>query len=385
MHLPYNNHQSHPFVNESASRQGKASSWRSLQLSVTFLIGLVLTGCIVNPPASNAASTKTSGNSAVISTTVSLPDTFNGAVADVTDYLLPTPVPTSTTTAKLSIVVNTGGSRANVRSGPGTNFPIVAKVNPGTVFTVVSKSQDDTWWQICCISAATSVITGTTTTTGTAATTVTAWMASSVVKVAGAGDAVAVSERLFNPDAKAQWQVDWKCASDRCQVKQCSAVVDAKAGRVTNQPWLNIEHQVTWNDTCFATDSWVFEVDQYSGKERTGSYADNFLYSYWRGKQAGAANGVYTLKDGRAVAVWCSGPYKIEIEEGDGWTTAYEGNTCHDVRTGMIVLLSYNKRWLYTGKYQGQTYDHAYFGDSETLEQKLADTNITLFWVKKKP
>lgn len=121
----------------------------------------------------------------------------------------------------------------NVRSGPGTNFPIVAKVNPGTVFTVVSKSQDDTWWQICCISAATSVITGTATTTGTVATTVTAWMASSVVKVAGAGDAVAVSERLFNPDAKAQWQVHWKCASDRCQVKQCSAVVDAKAGRVT--------------------------------------------------------------------------------------------------------------------------------------------------------
>lgn len=84
------------------------------------------------------------------------------------------------------------------------------------------------------------------------------------------------------------------------------------------------------------------------------------------------------------MAVWCW-LEQIVIEEGDGWTTAYEGNTCHDVRTGMIVLLSYNKRWLYTGKYQGQTYDHAYFGDSETLEQKLADTNITLFWVKKKP
>ena len=136
-----------------------------MQLSVTFLIGLVLTGCIVNPPASNAASTKTSANSAVISNTVTLPDTFNGAVADVTDYLLPTPVPTSTTTAKLSIVVNTGGSRANVRSGPGTNFPIVTKVNPGAAFTVISKSQDDTWWQICCV-AVTGAITGTKASTG---------------------------------------------------------------------------------------------------------------------------------------------------------------------------------------------------------------------------
>ncbi len=51
----------------------------------------------------------------------------------------------------------------------------------------------------------------------------------------------------------------------------------------------------------------------------------------------------------------------------------------------MIVLLSYNKRWLFTGKYQGQSYDHAYFGDSETLEQKLTNTNINLFWVQKKP
>ena len=202
---------------------------------------------------------------------------------------------------------------------------------------------------------------------------------------ASSNGAVAITAAVLKPDLKTQWQVDWKCASERCQVKQCGAVVDAQAGRSATQPWLTIQHQVTWNDTCFAKDNWNFDVDPTTGKERTGEYVDNFLYSYWRGKQPGTANGVYTLKDGRAVAVWCSGPYKVQIEEGNGWTTAYEGNTCHDVRTGMLMLLSYNKRWLFTGKYQGQTYDHAYFGDNETLEQKLTDTNATLLWVSKKP
>lgn len=378
MHLLHNDHEPHRSIHNRFSQQEKGSLFRPLYVVVLFLIGIITAGCVISPPASSNATTKSAANATVISNTVALPDTFNGAVADLSNYILPSATPTTTAKGKTSVVINTGGSRANIRSGPGTNFPIVAKVAPGTAFTVVSKSQDETWWQICCV-APSSLITGTKTTTGTA------WVASSVVKVAGADDGVVISERLLNPDSNAQWSVDWKCASERCQVKQCSAAVNAKAGRVTNQSWLSVEHQVTWNDTCFATDSWVFEVDQYTGKERTGAYADNFLYSYWRGKQPGQPNGVYTLEDGRAIAVWCSGPYKVQVEEGDGWTTAYEGNTCHDVRTGMIVLLSYNKRWLFTGKYQGQSYDHAYFGDSETLEQKLTNTNINLFWVQKKP
>ncbi len=367
MHLLNNDPQ---LIRQAASpSQRKFSSTYFVYPLIALFSVIILAGCIVQTPAKPAAAGSPTTN-AITNTVATLPDNFNGAVEELSGYALPTSAPTST--AKLSVLVSAGGSRANIRSGPGASFPIVSKAAPGIAFTVVSKSQDGSWWQICCITGLTNTITST------------AWVASSVVRVAGASDAVPVSESLLKPNLTAQWQVDWKCASERCQVKQCSAVVDVKAAPSTNQPWLSMNHRVTWNDTCFAKDSWVFEVDPTTGKERTGEYNNNFLYSYWRGKQPGTTNGVYTLNGGRSLAVWCSGPYKVEIEEGSGWTTSYQGNTCHDVRTGLLVLLSYNKRWLFTGQYQGQTYDHAYFGDSETLEQKLTDTNSTLSWVQKK-
>ena len=46
----------------------------------------------------------------------------------------------------------------------------------------------------------------------------------------------------------------------------------------------------------------------------------------------------------------------------------------HDVATGMLVYMNYVKRWLYSGDFEGKTYDRAYFGDSERLVQRLADT-----------
>jgi hypothetical protein len=144
---------------------------------------------------------------------------------------------------------------------------------------------------------------------------------------------------------------------------------------------LTVEHEVIWDETCFATDSWIFDVNQFTGQERTGEYGENFLYGYWLGANPGAANGAYELPNGEVVAVWCSGPHTVEIEEGSGWTTVYEGNTCHDVRTGMLTLLSYNKRWLFTGEFEGQSYERAYFGDNETLRQRLVDTNVEMQFV----
>ncbi|MCB0093224.1 MAG: hypothetical protein KDE54_35290, partial [Caldilineaceae bacterium] len=76
--------------------------------------------------------------------------------------------------------------------------------------------------------------------------------------------------------------------------------------------------------------------------------------------------------------------HTLEVEEGDGWSTVYIGNTCHDVRTGMLLDLSYEKRWLYTGEFEGKTYNREYFGDFETLEQHLADTNAVLYDVESK-
>lgn len=339
-------------------------------LAIVWLLGcsMLLAACAMPLPTVAPATTQ-----ATISPP---PDTFGGLVLDINDYALPQPTPT--VEPDTTVIVNTNGARANVRSGPGLNFPIVAKAQPNDVFEVRSRSEDNDWWEICCVQAATVTNTRTTTTT----TTTTGWLANSVVRAAGEGD-VPVSDQLLQQDLTAEWTVDWQCGSERCEVKACSATVDAGVTRAPAQQLLAIEHQVAWDDTCFATDSWVFDVNQFTGKERTGEYENNFLYGYWLGRDAGQANGVYALDD-KAVAVTCSGPHTVEIEEGGGWTTVYEGNTCHDVRTGMLVLLSYNKRWLFTGEFEGQEYERAYFGDNESLEQRLIATNAELQFVEKR-
>lgn len=298
------------------------------------------------------------------------PDTFGGLVRNINEYALPRPTPTAE--PDTTVVVNTNGSRANVRSGPGLNFSIIAKAQPGDVFQVRSRSEDNDWWEICCVQGENE---DTAETVG--------WLANSVVRIGGEGD-VPVAEQLLNRNLSAQWQVDWQCGSERCEVKSCSAEVTAGVSRTPTQELLAIEHEVKWDDTCFATDAWVFDVNQFTGKERTGEYENNFLYGYWLGRDPGEANGVYELDKERAVAVTCSGPHTVEIEEGAGWTTVYEGNTCHDVRTGMLVLLSYNKRWLFTGDFEGQKYERAYFGDNETLNQRLVDTDVELQFVEKR-
>jgi hypothetical protein len=270
---------------------------------------------------------------------------------------------------KSFVTVNTVGSRANIRTGPGLSFDIVAKGNPGESFEAVGQNEAGDWWQICCFPAGDDDDR-------------TAWVAAAVVTPGGSAQEAAVTGALINGDIESEWAVDWECGSERCAVNECMATVTAQSAGSSSQEWLQIEHEVTWDDTCFSTDSWTFEIDQYTGLERTGDFADNFLYSYWLGEEPGEATDVYNVGDSRFVAVHCSGPYDIEIEEGDGWTTVYEGSTCHDVKTGMIVLLTYTKRWLFTGEFEGESYERAYFGDIETLEQKLVDTNGNLFFME---
>jgi hypothetical protein len=183
-------------------------------------------------------------------------------------------------------------------------------------------------------------------------------------------------------DVQASWKVEWSCGSERCEVRECDATINASSAEGSDEQWLQVEHDVTWDDSCFETDSWIFEVDRFTGQERSGEYIDNFLYNYWMGVQPGPPTDVFTLEDGRQVVVWCGGPFEYELEEADGWTTVYEGTTCHDVRTGELVSLNYTKRWLFTGEYEGQNYERAYFGDYESLDQYLLDTNVDLYYLE---
>lgn len=298
---------------------------------------------------------------------VSLPA---GSLEDISNYDLPQS--TQAEDPEATAVVITEGSRANVRSGPGLGFPIVAKALPGDTFEVLGKSDDGEWWQICCVENPDS---------DAAEATESAWLATSVVQIEGEGGSIDAVAPVFDETLAADWDVDWQCGSERCERKQCTATVTSKVDD-GSEDWLQMQQEATWDDSCFPTDTWTFEVDRFTGQERTGVYADNFLFNYWLGRQPGEATNVYTLADGRKVAVWCSGPHEVEIEEEDGWVTAYEGKTCHDVNTGMLVLLSYTKRWLFTGEHNGEQYERAYFGDYESLEQRLDSTTAGLMLVE---
>ena len=52
-----------------------------------------------------------------------------------------------------------------------------------------------------------------------------------------------------------------------------------------------------------------------------------------------------------------------------------------DRNTGMLAYMNYIKRWLFTGEYEGQNYERAFFGDVERLEQRLVNTNAGLLLV----
>jgi hypothetical protein len=304
------------------------------------------------------------------------PAGLEDVVAPLGDYVVvasplatPTPPPAADEKQYVTVIAQ---PRANLRSAANTSSAIVAKVNPGSSLEVAGQSENKQWYKVVPPSGVDAEE---------------AWISAELVRLGGSAAEVpvlAAADALLPADLTANWQVDWSCNSDRCEVKQCSADVVAQVTRDVADGYLPVEHTVTWADDCFSTDAWTFEVNQGTGAERSGEATDNFLYGYWLGAQPGAANGVFPLDDERGVAVYCSDPQEVEIEEGGGWTTVYAGHTCHDVRTGMLVYMSYTKRWLFTGDFEGKTYERSYFGDSEKLEQRLVATNAALEFAEKK-
>jgi len=294
-------------------------------------------------------------------------------ISDIANYTIPTPAPVIVPDVTANII--TEDARANIRSGPAIDAPIVAKANPGDTFKVTGKSDDGQWWQICCVAGPNDK---------DGKTTEKAWVSSVVVKLDGKADGVPVIKALLPAELTAKWQVNWSCGSERCDIKKCQGDIEADIKKDSkSQQYLQVEHKVTWSNKCFDNESWIFEVDRFSGQERSGSYADDFRYNYWAGGQPGPVTNVFTFDDGRQVAAWCGADQTINVPADSGWTNSIQGHTCHDVQTGELVYITYTTRWLYTGQYQGQNYERAYFGDYETLEQYLVDTNADLSYIKK--
>jgi len=314
----------------------------------------------------------TSGGPLLVSDTRAV-ESYGGVVESVLNYSLPVePTPEPTPEVRPQVIMATDGARVNVRSVPSTDGEIIGKADNGQVFDVLGRSEDEQWWQVCCIAGGAE-----------------GWVSAAFAQLATDAAEVAVAgspESLFDSTLQATWNIDWSCSSEegRCTVPACDANVTAGVARDGDGQYLPVEYEVAWSEECFSTDSWVFEVDPSTGLERTGEYTDNFLYAYWVGANAGDISGVIPLGQSQGVVVTCSGPDTVEIEEGDGWTTSYEGVTCHDRGTGMLVYMNYVKRWLFTGEFEGKSYERAFFGDTETLEQRLVDTNANLLLVDRK-
>lgn len=63
----------------------------------------------------------------------------------------PTATPTATATPLPPVVVEVVVDKANVRQGPSTFYPVVARLDAGTQVTVVGRNRAGDWWKICCV------------------------------------------------------------------------------------------------------------------------------------------------------------------------------------------------------------------------------------------
>ncbi len=203
-------------------------------------------------------------------------------------------------------------------------------------------------------------------------------LAPSPTSVAASALSISVADKpILTPDLQAQWSINWLCLSDRCQYENCVGTAQSSVREVVSERWLEVDRRVQWNESCGKRTNWLSQVDRFTGEERYPSQQDR-LFNFWAGSRAGTTQRRVTLQDGRAVNVWCTGPQQAEMTESDGWTSLYDGEVCYDVQTGMLVSMSYIKRWVFTGNFQGSDYERAYFGDSETYEQLLESTNAEL-------
>lgn len=265
-----------------------------------------------------------------------------------------TPAPTPTTFGTAIVT----SAQANMRGGPGTTFPVVATSRQGNSLQVTGSNADQSWWQVCCIDDQTG------------------WVSQSVIRFQGDRQTVPVIGPLMPDDLNASWALRWECHGSGCKQEECLGQSKADALRVIDGRWLEVTRQATWPDGCGEPEDWLTQVDRYTGKERQSS-ASATLFNIWEGANPGSGNRTVDLMDSK-LSVWCTDSRTREVEQQDGWTVLYEGQACYDTEAGVLALMQYVKRWLYSGTVNGQTFDREYFGDYEVYQQVLTGANAPL-------
>ncbi len=256
----------------------------------------------------------------------------------------------------------------NIRSGPSTDFQIVSKAVEGDTLTTTGKTEEG-WWRICCVA-------GTDDAPDNPAQT--AWISQTVVEPDEAAQALPALLPLFPEDLSARWNVQYECGSRRCAVSECAAVSRTEVHNKRDLRWLEINRIVTWEEACGEDSTWPHQIDRIEGTERYPNSTGLFFFNYWVGPRPGEANALFRLNTGEEIQAWCNDDQEAEVVEESGWSTIYNGQTCHDIRTGMLVSMQYTKRWFFTGEFEGDRYERAYFGDYEIYRVMLDQTNALL-------
>lgn len=353
-----------------------------LKLPILFSLLLLLSGCVADPMTVNEVFQAMPGlkqspppgiqmiESAAPAEPASVESNSAPQNVDVPGVTPVTPAESATLsdTTTISATVTVKNRSVNLRSGPGLDFSVVNGAAQGNTFTALGMSDDQAWWQICCIAGPTDEKDNPTQK---------AWISNRVVTVSDEAAALGVLHPLFPDDLTATWDVSYQCGSERCPVAECAAQVSSSVRNADDPRWLEIDRTVIWDEGCGEDSTWLHQIDRTDGLERYPNSTGLFFFNYWVGSKPGPANSLFSLGDGE-VTSWCGDPQTAEVEEEGGWTSAYDGVTCYDQRTGMLVAMKYTKRWLFTGEFEGEKYDKAYFGDFEVYEVALKETNVEL-------
>lgn len=270
--------------------------------------------------------------------------------------------------ADWSAAVTVKNSRVNIRSGPGLEHDPITTAAAGTIFRTDGRLENG-WWHICCFPAVDE---------NPEEPTLMAWVSGQVVDANADAESLPLLTSLFPENVEAVWDVEYKCGSERCIERSCTAEVTASERNDLDRFWLILDRKVVWLDGCGQDSVARHQIDRFTGRDVYNIQSEIFLTEYWGGAKPAQSNGTYAYPDGRTVLAWCDEQLQGEVEEAEGWLNSYQGAACYDVRTGVLLSMTYVKRWLFTGEFAGEQYNRAYLGDFELFEVTLRNTNIEL-------
>ncbi len=294
---------------------------------------------------------------AAVTVTASITPTVAASATITATSTATTAITQTLTTPAVVATVTAGRQTINVRGGPGLQFDIVGTLPSGQALGVIGTNTKRDWWQVCCVNDRPG------------------WISDGVVTFEGQRQAVPVMPPLMPDQLKASWALHWRCYGQGCTQPECLGQSTAQTGKIVDERWLEVKREATWPDKCGQPENWLSEVDRYSGKEP--ELTGGPLFYIWMGSSPGPESRSVDLL-GRKLSLWCTGARTREVDGGQGWTFAYEGEACYDRAAGVLVTLQYTKRWLFTGSFQGNTYNKEYLGTYEAYQQILTDTNVPL-------